>query len=148
MKAIVTMHKAEKYAFSGKECPEELHQFFFMNFGCARKVYNLCTAFLYEKLEDSGYAGGGPLPDIKIPEVSVFKKRIPLRSQAPGKILSRLLTASTNRMTTRHIQNVRSEGRLREPSPFRSADLRVCRVFTHDQKVIFPTRPAASILQR
>ena len=71
---IVTMHKAEKYALDSRYLSEEKRLFFMCNFGCSRKVYNLYVDFLYGKLEETGYTGGEALPEMKLPEVSSFKK--------------------------------------------------------------------------
>ena len=71
-KAPVKIHRAEKYAL--RSLNDDTKTFFLRNFGCARKVYNLYVDFLYEKLEQSGYKEGEKLPDIKIPEVTAFKK--------------------------------------------------------------------------
>ena len=71
-KAPVKIHRTEKYALRGLN--DDTKTFFLRNFGCARKVYNLYVEFLYEKLEQSGYKEGEKLPDIKIPEVTAFKK--------------------------------------------------------------------------
>ena len=70
----VTLHKAEKYAFDMRRLAEDDRSFFMQNFGCARKVYNLYVDYLYKKLEEADYTGGDALPQIKLPEVSSFKK--------------------------------------------------------------------------
>lgn len=82
MLVSVTMHKAEKYAVDEKSLDKETKTFFLKNFGCARKVYNLYVAFLYEKLEEAGYTGGETLPKIKLPEVSSFKNQYPYLKEA------------------------------------------------------------------
>lgn len=85
---LVTMHKAEKYAVDMKSLDDETRSFLMKNFGCARKVYNLYVDFLYSEIEKSGYTGGGPLPDIKIPEVSSFKKEFPYLKEADSLALA------------------------------------------------------------
>ena len=82
MMAEVTLHKAEKYAFNMRRLSEDDRRFFMQNFGCARKVYNLCVDFLYRKLEELGYTGGDVLPQIRFPEVSSFKKDRPYLKDA------------------------------------------------------------------
>lgn len=89
MYADVTMHKAEKYSFAGKECPEELRGFFFGTFGCVRKVYNLYVAWLYDELEKAGYKGGEPIPKgLALPEVTYFKKQYPYLKEADSLALA------------------------------------------------------------
>ena len=78
----VTLHKAEKYAFNMRRLSEDDRRFFMQNFGCARKVYNLYVDFLYNRLEELGYTGGGMLPQIRLPEVSSFKKELPYMKEA------------------------------------------------------------------
>ena len=75
MTAEVTMHAAEKYAIANGLADDTL-AFFMKSFGCSRKVYNLYTDFLYCALEKAGYTNG-VLPEIKLPEVSEFKKSYP-----------------------------------------------------------------------
>lgn len=68
----VTMHKAVKYAVRRDRVTEELRTFFLKNMGCARKVWNLYTDFLYQALESAGYTGGDvpeDLQKLKLPEV-------------------------------------------------------------------------------
>ena len=77
-----TVHKAEKYALDGKHLDDATRTFLMKNFGCSRKVYNLYVDFLYASLEESGYAGGGPLPEVKLPEVSSFKESYPYLKEA------------------------------------------------------------------
>lgn len=82
MQVPVTMHKAEKYAIRMSRMDEATRTFFLRNFGCARKVYNLYVDHLYEKLEAAGYSGGEPLPEIKLPEVTAFKREYPYLKDA------------------------------------------------------------------
>ena len=85
MLAKVKMHKAEKYAL--RNTPEVSLTFFLKNFGCSRKVYNLYTDHLYTKLDESGYESGD-LPDIKLPEVTTFKKAYPYMREVDSLALS------------------------------------------------------------
>ncbi len=82
MKKQITMHRAEKYACDSRFMSEETRTFFMKNFGCKRKVYNLYVDTLYKTLEASGYQAGDPLPKIKFPEVSSFKKDYPYLKEA------------------------------------------------------------------
>ncbi len=82
MPVTVIMHKAEKYAFDMRRLQEDDRSFFMQNFGCVRKVYNQYVDFLYQKLEETGYTGGAPLPALKLPEVSAFKKEYPYLKDA------------------------------------------------------------------
>ena len=50
MQAAVTMHMAQKYRISDKN-GNEVFDFLKQNFGCNRKVYNLCVDSLYAQLE-------------------------------------------------------------------------------------------------
>lgn len=84
----VTMYKSEKYAFRGKKCPGEKRGFFFRNFGCSRKVYNLYTAFYCDRLEETGYRGGEKPPRVTLPEVSSFKKDHPYLKEADSLALA------------------------------------------------------------
>ena len=77
-----TMHKTEKYAVNRWALTENARQFLLQNFGCNRKVYNLYTDWLYQKLEETGYEGGERIPSFKLPEVSEFKKQYPYLKEA------------------------------------------------------------------
>ena len=77
-----TMHKAEKYAVNRRALTEDARQFLLQNFGCNRKVYNLYTDWLYQRLEETGYEGGERIPTFKLPEVSEFKKQYPYLKEA------------------------------------------------------------------
>ncbi len=78
----VIMHKSEKYRIREKKMLAATRVFFMQNFGCTRKVYNLYTDYLYNELEELGYTGGDVLPDIKLPEVTRFKKEYPYLKRA------------------------------------------------------------------
>ena len=82
MRCPVRMHKAEKYAVHRRYVEETDRTFLMQNFGCARKVYNLYVDFLYRYLEENGYTGGAPIPGIRYPEVSEFKKEYPYLKEA------------------------------------------------------------------
>ena len=75
MQAPVTMHKALKCQVNMKLLDDSTKTFFLKNFGCARKVYNLYVDFLYKFLENINYTPGSQLPNIKLPEVTEFKKQ-------------------------------------------------------------------------
>jgi len=77
MTVPVTMAKAEKYAVRTGSISAAGMTYLRKNFGCARKVYNLYVDFLYGKLKACGYTGGAELPEIKLPEVTEFKKQYP-----------------------------------------------------------------------
>lgn len=50
MKSPVTMSQAQVYGIS-KQNSKEIFQFFQKNFGCTRKVYNMCVDSCYKQLE-------------------------------------------------------------------------------------------------
>ena len=85
---LVTMHKAEKYAVDMRSLDDETRSFLMKNFGCARKVYNLYVELLYDELEKRRYIGDEPLPDISLPEVTVFKKDYPYLKDADSLALA------------------------------------------------------------
>ena len=88
MACPVRMHKAEKYAVRSSKVSEQDRTFFLKNFGCSRKVYNLYTDYLYSRLEEAGYEGGEPLPEIRLPEVTEFKRQYPYLKEADSLGLS------------------------------------------------------------
>ena len=73
MQTAVTMHMAQKYRISDKN-DKEVFDFLKQNFGCNRKVYNLCVDSLYTQLETVGYQGGDDIPKIKFPKITDLKK--------------------------------------------------------------------------
>ena len=75
MKAPVTMNQAQVYGIS-KQNSEKIFQFFQKNFGCTRKVYNLCVDSCYKQLEQAGYTDGDDLPELSFPKVSALKRTI------------------------------------------------------------------------
>lgn len=83
MKAPVTMNQAQVYGIS-KQNSKEIFQFFQKNFGCTRKVYNLCVDSCYKQLEQAGYTSGDDLPDISFPKVAALKKDYPYLKEADG----------------------------------------------------------------
>lgn len=83
MKSPVTMSQAQVYGIS-KQNSKEIFQFFQKNFGCTRKVYNMCVDSCYKQLEQAGYASGDDLPDISFPKVAALKKDYPYLKEADG----------------------------------------------------------------
>ena len=69
MQVPVTMNMAQKYAVSpdNSVCT---FQFLKKNFGCSRKVYNLCVDSLYRQLEEAGYQPGDRIPKTTVPKAS------------------------------------------------------------------------------
>ena len=83
MKSPVTMSQAQVYGIS-KQNSKEIFQFFQKNFGCTRKVYNMCVDSCYKQLEQAGYTSGDDLPDISFPKVAALKKDYPYLKEADG----------------------------------------------------------------
>lgn len=83
MKAPITMNQAQVYGIS-KQNSKEIFQFFQKNFGCTRKVYNLCVDSCYKQLEQAGYTDGDDLPELSFPKVSALKKDYPYLKEADG----------------------------------------------------------------
>lgn len=83
MKSPVTMSQAQVYGIS-KQNSKEIFQFFQKNFGCTRKVYNMCVDSYYKQLEQAGYTSGDDLPDISFPKVAALKKDYPYLKEADG----------------------------------------------------------------
>ena len=54
MQTAVEAHMAQKYRISDKN-DKEVFDFLKQNFGCNRKVYNLCVDSLYAQLEKAGH---------------------------------------------------------------------------------------------
>ena len=82
MLAQVLFHQGFRYRIDPKN-PEQVFKHILSNGGCVRKVHNLYVDYLYNELESMGYQGG-PVPKIRYPELTVFKKQFPFlsRSQA------------------------------------------------------------------
>jgi len=53
MQTAAEVHMAQKYRISDKN-DKEVFDFLKQNFGCNRKVYNLCVDSLYAQLEKAG----------------------------------------------------------------------------------------------
>ena len=87
MQLPVTMHMAQKYAVS-RDNPEDVFTFLHKNFGCSRKVYNLCVDSLYRQLEAAGYQYGDDIPAPVCPKVSALKKEFPYLKEADAQGLS------------------------------------------------------------
>lgn len=83
MKSPVTMSQAQVYGIS-KQNSKEIFQFFQKNFGCTRKVYNMCVDSCYKQLEQAGYTSGDDLPDISFPKVAALKNDYPYLKEADG----------------------------------------------------------------
>lgn len=83
MKSPVTMSQAQVYGIS-KQNSKEIFQFFQKNFGCTRKVYNMCVDSCYKQLEQAGYTSGDDLPDISFPKVAALKKDYSYLKEADG----------------------------------------------------------------
>lgn len=81
MQVPVTMNMAQKYTVSRNNRPD-VFQFLMQNFGCSRKVYNLCVDDLYRQLEEAGYQPGDTLPKTVLPKASEFKKQYPYLKEA------------------------------------------------------------------
>ena len=72
MQTAVEVHMAQKYRVSDKN-DKEVFDFLKQNFGCNRKVYNLCVDSLYAQLEKAGYQAGDDIPGVKFPKITDFK---------------------------------------------------------------------------
>ena len=81
MQLPITMHMAQKYAVS-RDNPEDVFTFLHKNFGCSRKVYNLCVDSLYRQLETAGYQSGDDIPAPVFPKASALKKEYPYLKEA------------------------------------------------------------------
>lgn len=81
MQVPITMNMAQKYATSpdNSVCT---FQFIKKNFGCSRKVYNLCVDDLYQQLEEAGYQPGDRIPKTTAPKASELKKQYPYLKEA------------------------------------------------------------------
>lgn len=81
MQIPVTMNMAQKYAVSPDNSAGTF-QFLKKNFGCSRKVYNLCVDDLYRQLEEAGYHPGDRIPKTTVPKASELKKQYPYLNEA------------------------------------------------------------------
>lgn len=87
MQLPVTMHMAQKYAVS-RDNLGDVFTFLHKNFGCSRRVYNLCVDSLYRQLEAAGYQSGDDIPAPVFPKVSALKKEYPYLKEADAQGLS------------------------------------------------------------
>ena len=85
----VTGHHAHGTEVCGQpDNPEDVFTFLHKNFGCSRKVYNLCVDSLYRQLEAAGYQSGDDIPKPVCPKVSALKKEYPYLKEADAQGLS------------------------------------------------------------
>lgn len=136
MQTAVEVHMAQKYRVSDKN-DKEIFDFLKQNFGCNRKVYNLCVGSLYAQLEKAGYQAGDDIPGVKFPKITDLKKEFEyLKKQTPRdcQIQSWILKAHgrsiSQNATTQLIQNELSGEVNPEPNLCHSEALRVCLSFT------------------
>ena len=87
MQTAVEVHMAHKYRISDKN-DKEVFDFLKQNFGCNRKVYNLCVDSLYAQLEKAGYQAGDDIPGIKFPKITDLKKEFENLKKADAQGLS------------------------------------------------------------
>ena len=87
MQTAVEVHMAQKYRVSDKN-DKEIFDFLKQNFGCNRKVYNLCVDSLYAQLEKAGYQAGDDIPDVKFPKITGLKKEFEYLKKADAQGLS------------------------------------------------------------
>lgn len=136
MQTAVEVHMAQKYRISDKN-DKEVFEFLKQNFGCNRKVYNLCVDSLYAQLEKAGYQAGDDIPGVKFPKITDLKKEFEyLKKQTPRgfQIQSWILKAHgrsiSQNVTTQLIQNELSEEVNPEPNLCHSEASRACLSFT------------------
>ena len=87
MQTAVEVHMAQKYRISDKN-DKEVFDFLKQNFGCNRKVYNLCVDSLYAQLEKAGYQAGDDIPGVKFPKITDLKKKFEYLKKADAQGLS------------------------------------------------------------
>ena len=87
MQTAVEAHMAQKYRISDKN-DKEVFDFLKQNFGCNRKVYNLCVDSLYAQLEKAGYQAGDDIPGVKFPKITDLKKEFEYLKKADAQGLS------------------------------------------------------------
>lgn len=87
MQTAVEVHMAQKYRVSDKN-DKEIFDFLKQNFGCNRKVYNLCVGSLYAQLEKAGYQAGDDIPGVKFPKITDLKKEFEYLKKADAQGLS------------------------------------------------------------
>ena len=83
---------------------EDTRVFLMKTFGCRRKVYNLYVGYYYEALEKAGYTGGDDIPDVRLPEVSGFKKAYPYLKEADSLALANAKISFQNAVKRFHKQ--------------------------------------------
>ena len=79
----VIINRAEKYRIA-KDNDPSVFSFLMQNFGCNRKVYNLCVNSLYAQLQKQNYSNGHIIPSFQCPKVSDLKKQYPYLSKTEG----------------------------------------------------------------
>ena len=84
---FVTITRAEKYAVRNT-ISSKLYMQIIQIMGCSRKVYNLYVDFLYDYLKSINYKVGDPIPKLKLPEVTFFKKQFDYLNDADSLALS------------------------------------------------------------
>lgn len=130
MQTAVEAHMAQKYRISDKN-DKEVFDFLKQNFGCNRKVYNLCVDSLYAQLEKAGYQAGDDIPGVKFPKITDLKKeQTPRGFQTQSWILKAHGRSISQNVTTQPIQNELSEEVNPELKPCPSWVLRACLSFT------------------
>ena len=87
MQTAVEVHMAQKYRISDKN-DKEVFEFLKQNFGCNRKVYNLCVDGLYAQLEKAGYQAGDDIPSVKFSKITDLKKEYKYLKEADAQGLS------------------------------------------------------------
>ena len=87
MQTAAEVHMAQKYRISDKN-DKEVFDFLKQNFGCNRKVYNLCVDSLYAQLEKAGYQAGNNIPGVKFPKITDLKKEFEYLKKADAQGLS------------------------------------------------------------
>lgn len=87
MQTAAEVHMAQKYRISDKN-DKEVFDFLKQNFGCNRKVYNLCVDSLYAQLEKAGYQAGNDIPGVKFPKITDLKKEFEYLKKADAQGLS------------------------------------------------------------
>ena len=83
----VIINRAEKYRIA-KDNDPSVFSFLMQNFGCNRKVYNLCVNSLYAQLQKQNYSNGHIIPSFQCPKVSDLKKQYPYLKQADAQGLA------------------------------------------------------------
>lgn len=136
MQTAVEVHMAQKYRVSDKN-DKEIFNFLKQNFGCNRKVYNLCVDSLYAQLEKAGYQVGDDIPGVKFPKITDLKKEFEYLKKADAQGLSNSIMdfksawrSISQNATTQLIQNELSGEVNPEPNLCHLEVLRVCLSFT------------------